>query len=191
MLGKTIAVGLSFALTALATTAIAAPIKWELQNVVFDDGGSASGSFLFDADTETFSNLNLTTTQGSVLGGNTYEFSGPWASSKAIDSYSAMTSHDLTGEGGLFLILDTAMTNLGGTLSARGWDGTAWNSNLGAGFWAEGICADAKCNDYSAGRQLTSGQITTLPVPLPAGGVFLLTGIFGMAALRRRKTNKA
>lgn len=52
-----------------AATADAAPLRWVLSGVTFADGGIATGSFFFDADTSTVSNWNV-----SVSGGNTGTF---------------------------------------------------------------------------------------------------------------------
>src|SRR5258708_19781801 len=54
--------------------ASAAPVVWTLSGVTFSDGGTASGSFIFDADTNTYSSINVTTTPGSVRSGATYLF---------------------------------------------------------------------------------------------------------------------
>jgi len=53
----------------MATPAAASPLIWTLSGVAFDDAGTASGSFVFDADTGTVSNWNI-----SVAGGNTTDF---------------------------------------------------------------------------------------------------------------------
>lgn len=61
-------------LTAMAaigaqTTALAAPVTWDLTNVTFSDGGIATGSFTYDADTSTVVTWNI-----SVSGGNLTNF---------------------------------------------------------------------------------------------------------------------
>ena len=45
----------------------AASVIWELRNVGFDDGGTASGTFTLDTDTGQLSNINVTTTDGTVF----------------------------------------------------------------------------------------------------------------------------
>ncbi len=40
-------------LCVLASSAFAAPVTWTFDNVVFDDGGTLTGSFVFDADSTT------------------------------------------------------------------------------------------------------------------------------------------
>ena len=61
-------------LTALAAigaqrSASAAPVTWTLSNITFTDGGIATGSFTYDADTNIVSTWNIT-----VSGGNTTSF---------------------------------------------------------------------------------------------------------------------
>ncbi len=60
------------------SNAFAFPVTWTLNGVTFTDGGTASGYFVYDADTNTFSEGSI-----SVAGGNTATFvpvtySGPW-----------------------------------------------------------------------------------------------------------------
>lgn len=50
----------------------AAPYKWTLENVVFDDGSTASGSFVADTDTQTITQINISVTPGSVGGAVTF-----------------------------------------------------------------------------------------------------------------------
>src|SRR4051794_31644985 len=57
----------------------AAPVTWYLNNVTFTDGGRAFGNFTFDAATNTFSAVNIQTTQGpsttlasTAIGGGSY-----------------------------------------------------------------------------------------------------------------------
>jgi hypothetical protein len=45
----------------LAGPAAAIPVTWELQNAVFTSGRTATGSFVFDADTGVYSNINIDT----------------------------------------------------------------------------------------------------------------------------------
>jgi hypothetical protein len=52
-----------------ATGAFAFPVTWTLSGATFSDGGTATGSFVYDADTDTLSNWSV-----SVAGGNTATF---------------------------------------------------------------------------------------------------------------------
>ena len=50
----------------LVPAAQATPIIWYLSNVTFTGGGMASGSFTYDASTNTYSAINISTTGGSL-----------------------------------------------------------------------------------------------------------------------------
>ena len=58
-------VALALGVFGLAPTALAVPIEWTLADVTFDDGGTASGSFVHEADTGVYSNVRIVTTAGS------------------------------------------------------------------------------------------------------------------------------
>src|SRR5438270_11682743 len=57
----------------LAASAAAAPILYSVSGT-FTDGGTVTGSFAYDAATNTYSNVSITTTTGSVRTGATYHF---------------------------------------------------------------------------------------------------------------------
>ena len=63
---------LGVSLAALSPTTHADPVEWTLQNIVFEDGGTLTGTFVFDADTQTVSNINLEASAGFNFSGNTY-----------------------------------------------------------------------------------------------------------------------
>ena len=65
------ALGLILALG--ATESRAAPLEWTLLDATFDDGGVAFGSFVFDADTNTYSDISITTTAGTSHSGDAYQ----------------------------------------------------------------------------------------------------------------------
>lgn len=68
-------------------TAKAFPMVWNLDGVTFNDGGTASGSFTYDADTNMYSDIAISTTSGisriaasydvlnlAYAGSNAYQF---------------------------------------------------------------------------------------------------------------------
>lgn len=63
------------AILALLTSHIASahPVTWTLQDFVFSYGGTASGSFTYDADTNTYLSVAIVTTAGTRFGGTTYD----------------------------------------------------------------------------------------------------------------------
>jgi hypothetical protein len=63
---------LAAALLAGSGQAKAGTIEFTLQNVTFDDGGTASGSFVADSATGAVQSLNTVTTAGGRMGGTVY-----------------------------------------------------------------------------------------------------------------------
>jgi hypothetical protein len=55
---------------AAVVPAKATPVDWFLQSVTFDDGGTASGSFTYDAALDGYSNWNITVTPGTLTAYN-------------------------------------------------------------------------------------------------------------------------
>jgi hypothetical protein len=49
-----------------ASTAFATPVNWTVTGATFNDGTSLTGSFTYDADTNTYSNWNLVSSTGTV-----------------------------------------------------------------------------------------------------------------------------
>src|SRR5260370_7191267 len=50
----------------------AAPVAYTLSGVTLSDGGTASGSFSYDAAANTYSNINIVTTTAGTRSGATY-----------------------------------------------------------------------------------------------------------------------
>src|SRR5579885_3048511 len=100
-------------------SASAATILWTLQGVTFGDGGKASGSFDYNADTNTFSSIDIVTTPGSSFPGATYLAIDPGKASSATSLAVVPNAGlaDLTGTAVLDLFFSSALTNAGGTIS--------------------------------------------------------------------------
>jgi N-acetylneuraminic acid mutarotase len=128
----------------LATSAAAAPLLWTLSGVTFSDGGTASGSFVFNPATNTYSDINITTTTGSVRTGAVYHFrlSAAPSVSTLIVAVTA-SGGDLTGTPVLALQFPGAgLTNTGGTVTPLG---------------AESVCADSGCSNGTLPQRNISG----------------------------------
>src|SRR5262245_23815689 len=78
-----------------AAPAVAAPVKWTLQNVVFADGGTATGSYSYDAATNAFSDINVVTTENPPFG-DTHVFAMT-DSSASVFAFTPTLPADLTG----------------------------------------------------------------------------------------------
>lgn len=155
-------------------SAQAIPVTWTIDSLFFDDGGTASGSFIFDADTDTYSAVSIVTTAGSVLGGTTYNFpSQVVCGGSGGCLFVEADTPDLTGTSGLFMLLAPGLTNSGGV--------------VGIDYGQEAPCAVPDCSgDGAPTRFVTSGQITGVPIP---AAVWLFgSALLGLGWFRRKQT---
>ena len=193
-------------LSALSLTASAGELLWTLNGVTFDDGGTATGSFVFDADAGVpcstaaspcgmFSSINITTTTGSSRTGATYLFFCGVGGVTNCDGLSPDSSEilflssnaaDQTGVPGFALYFTAVsgppmgLTDAGGTIDVS-------NSIAGAGFEAD--CSDATC---SAGvppiRATVAGTVSATATPEPSSALLLAAALTGLNLVRVRKS---
>ena len=143
-------------LSGVTGSAWAVPVTWTLHNVVFEDGATASGSFVYDADTNTYSAVNITTQGGSIRTGAAYadvcilpcEFITPSAQSVAFLTTSPAA--DLTGQPMFAMAFESPLTNAGARTNFL--------------FALEASCADATCTEPDEPGRFAFGQVTTLAV---------------------------
>ncbi len=142
-------------MTAGSVTAAApsGPRTWYLDNVTFDDGGQATGSFVYDSVTNTYSNMNIDVTPGTTFSsGYHYGVPGvnpsPTGFANAVRAYASLPAN--TGDrlfNGTFL---SALTNDGGAIPFNG-------------LAQEDSCDSADCivNGVSKKRFIIQGGVTT------------------------------
>ena len=136
------------------SNAEASPITWTLQSVAFADGGIASGSFVYDATTTSYSAFNVSTTGTGGIPATNFQyrsiFSGvPGSTLVLLDSNAA----DLTGAHDLTLRFTNALTNAGGTSALV----------LANGSF-ETTCGNAICGSVIAPSSFTTaGSVTSNP----------------------------
>jgi hypothetical protein len=155
----------------------AAGILWTLQGVQFDDGGTASGSFVYDPKTNTFSDINITTTAGTTRGAAAYGFIHPVSDSNFAAFLTQDISSDQTGLPALGIV------PFGGfqSLSPQGVNGT------------EADCGNATCDlAVFNGRQITAGTLVptaSIPTLSTWGMLLFVLAVLsvGMWQLKRRR----
>ena len=171
----------------VASPAGAIPITWSLSGVFFGDGSAATGSFVFDADFDVYSDVSITTDRASYETADLWEDS-PAAGERAeklalVDGFGA---NDLNGKPTLWLDWSGSLTNAGGTLPLLLVPGHAVGN-------FEGTCRDANCFTISGtgGQVIVSGSVTAVPEPtsltLLGLGLTMITAARGWRsrALRR------
>ncbi|MGD1878709.1 MAG: PEP-CTERM sorting domain-containing protein [Kiloniellaceae bacterium] len=166
-----------------AAPASAIPVTWYLYDANFSSGGSASGSFVYDADVNQYSGIDLpTTTDGTRAGSH-------FTSVNATSSGNASTMITLngpltTGTWELALGFAAPLTNAGGMIDVVPYP---------SGFTVEGICNNDLCTGIDAPfRFLQAGAFVSttqqILVSEPGAlGLFAL-GLAGLAYLRRRQS---
>jgi hypothetical protein len=148
----------------------ATPVQWTLSGVQFNDGGTASGSFVYDATTNTYSNVNITTTAGSIRAGVAYT-SFVSATSGPNQLFAATTSSpSLTGLPRFAMTFVPALPNSGGVF---GLITPAYEST----------CGDPVCATSSQGRSTISGGLVGAPVPAATVPAISLWGIVALMML--------
>lgn len=151
-----------------AGVALSAPLTWTVTGS-FDDGGSLSGSFTYDADTGSISNFNLTTTSGSTLSGYNYTPSDSlgYYSATELPVCTANCFEFSRNDNLLYLLLEfpTALTDAGGTVNFV-IGGTNPNSSY-------------ECTNCGTFRALTSGSATA-PVPQTLRFPSIANQLFGI-----------
>ena len=156
-----------------AFPAHAAVITYTLENVIFDDGGTVSGSFEYNTSTGAIiTNDSIVTTPGSVLHGVNYDAGAPGG------------VFDLTVGSTIYFLdfLNSIEDQLG--LSAL-----ISLSNVherAIDFPAPGV-AIVLGERYGTG-QLVTDDLAVSEVPVPAALPLFLAGLAGFASVRRRRS---
>jgi hypothetical protein len=175
---------LAVLLFALSVTVNATPVQWTLQDVVFNDGGSATGSFFYDADTNVYSDISITTTAGSLSAGQFYEFENPELNPSAWGLKLVAIADPITGTAAFNLNLNTStgipksMTNAGGTIDL----GT--NAFEAACYWN----GYSNCTSFGGvgSRNVLTGTVSAVPIP---AAVWLFgSALAGLGWMRRKQT---
>lgn len=150
-------------LLASAGSAFAIPVSWNL-NAVFEDGATATGSFIFDADTALYSDQDILTTVG-ILPSFHYT---PISSFVGLDSPVMVDFVDSSLTQYIRLWFSAPLTNAGGVIAL----------DLGKSF---------ECSNCGTVRFFTSGSVTGHEaVPEPVSIALLAIGLVSVMASRKR-----
>lgn len=181
ILKKTLAV----VLLSLGTiSAHATPITWTLAGVTFDDGGTAAGSFVFDADTSSYTDVDITTTAGFASPGTQFDTADLSSGILGNSSEDRLLLHDIFTNFILAFEFASPLTNAGGAIEIA----TLGLSYEGAElFNTFNECFGPFCGGLAPTRAVTDGRIASATVPAPLTlGLFGL-GLLGLGFSRRQK----
>ncbi len=169
----------SYTIAVSGGSATGVPVTWTLSNATFNDGGTVTGSFVYNAESGAVSNWNIVTTAGSTLPAFTYTPSNSTAYGglTAVDcNCIQFTSNELFSNGLpppenysenrlLVLTFDAPLTDSGGTVNIF-----VDNSNDNASH---------ECLDCDPFRLLTQGSVTgqaqAVPPPPPVVPALTIT----------------
>jgi len=176
---------LLFAILTLPNLSWAIPVNWEFPSTVVLSGvnNSVSGSFTFDADTDTLSNMSLVVTLNGVA--------TPIATAGSVDAtYLRVVGSSTIGSPGIYIIR-TTLTNAGGNVQIP---------QIGAGLCTS--IFSGVCNNIGQGGTASSvsviGEVVptppAAPISVPVDSIWLqiamILMIIGSVAWYRRRTMK-
>lgn len=172
-------------LTTWSSATLASPVQWTLTDVLFEDGGTATGSFVYDADTNAFSSISIATSGGTLSPPATY--SSLLIGSAGDAALVPATGPNLTGSALLQLIFQFPLTNAGGIVFLI-------DPFFPTASSFEATCLNAGCTSVDFGRLMVDGGVIGTPitatVPLPAGGALLVSAIGLLGGLRRLRQGR-
>lgn len=172
----------------------AASLTWSVQNAVFEDGSTLTGTFDYDADTNTYSNVNIAVSSG-ILNNFVYQGSTcsqtPGVEHTCIADKSQSPDQFLIGvfnhnyypvdsgmKGYLFLAFMEKLTNAGGTVPITN-AGELWFAPEGGDTHRSGLRTVAR------GQVSSQAPGAAVPEPTTMAGFGLASA--GLAYLRRRR----
>lgn len=164
----------------------AIPLKWTVEAVGETPSAKITGSFIYDEDTDTYTDIAIVT-----AGVDGYE--------GLFDQLANQLAFNVPVLGGLFRGLVAVPSSFGvglGSPVVRLVFGQPTLSNAGCTIpittqfgGGVGTCLSATCGVSGTSDSISSGSATASPVPVPGAFVLLASAIAGTAAvLRRRRT---
>jgi hypothetical protein len=168
----------------ISITSYAAPVTWTIHDATFNDGGTMTGQFDYDANTNTYSNISIQTSTFEMPYGDGYEepitaYLNPSYSDENINNSIFPNQHYLqlvanvgaTYDTQFDFSFSTGLTNAGGTISL----------NSGTELFSGG-CSQCSVDQ----RSLIGGYVAAVPIP---AAVWLFgSALAGLGWMRRKQT---
>ncbi len=160
------AAALALASMGFASVANAALVQWTLTDVKFVDGGTASGSYVFDESNNTFSHINVSATSTESIPAASFSNT---CNGSNCDAYVANPAEvmifvpadtsDLTGKQIILLDLQSPMTDEGGTIAINPSDVPTEVPDALRSKAFSAFCEDARCRQSGIERRILSGEV--------------------------------
>ncbi len=169
----------------LSGGAHADPIVWTLEDVTFDDGGTAIGSFKYDAGANLYSDVAITTTLGTSFVGAGYGdvvYQGQPTQDHIPTSLQLVTAGPVVDEYYLDLVFAEALTSLGGIVNVI--PSSSFEGRIDGVF-------PPYIGDFVVAplRIVHGGRVVAQPVPVPSAAILGVLGL-GAAGLRIRRRSR-
>lgn len=176
------AVILAVSILASVQSAQATPIKWTFADFSFADGGTAAGSFIYDADTNDYFSISITTSGGALTGATYNVDNNAFGFLSTANSMMALTGLPVNLNDRVFWMgFSTSLTNAGGPVDFSFAQETG--CVLVSGGLCQGIVGTSPTRNFSTGRIVG----TTISVPEPTTIAIFCVGLAGLIFIGYRR----
>ena len=179
-------VGLLLLCMVMVPIAAADGVTWTLEGLTFSDGATATGSFVYDATTNTFSSIDIVTSNGVLFTGATYTAVdpgfGPFSFDVAFVPNASASNLTNTPVLELEFFTSTAETTVQSLTNAGGTVITDMN---------ELNCANATCSTVTGelrgpNPDSPTGLVVGVPAAEPSTLLLLGSALLGLMLMTRR-----
>jgi hypothetical protein len=166
----------------IASSVQADTIRWTLQDVLLSDGQSATGSFDYDTDTSSVSNISLFTSGSANWDATYFNMSSTISGSLTCTYYSCLFAPENATTGSI--ILEIALDGAWDRFDSL----DTYDIYRGNALWRCGT----DCLEYNSSAstlaEVIDGSITGALVPIPAAFWLFGSALAGLGWMRRKQT---